>query len=429
MIDVKDIYVQQPKGYEIPGKEDYVYSLDKSLYGLKQAPRIWNKTIHAAFLKSGLKQSKRDPCVYYKISNDEYTIVVIFVDNIIIASNRNHEYCKLLRESSIDIQEMGSVNHFLGIRLLRDRKAKVITMDQTVYIEKVLKKFHMSDCKPVISGVLSADMRPKISKEQKEMENLPYREAVGSIMYIAVSTRPDIAKAVSAVSKYLENPGLKHWMAVKRILKYLKGTKDLKLHLGGTAEIRLEAWSDADWAGDLDKRRSTTGYVVFLGIGPISWKSRLQPTVAASTTEAEYMAAFETVSEVMYLRPLLSELGFKQTKATIIHEDNMGCIALSKDPNSSGKSKHISIKYHFTREQVENGTVKLTECFTDDMIADVMTKGLNKRKHDQFVEQLSLRNDLTVDAREPTFSGGVEIRDADSQVRRQSKKVRVDALS
>jgi hypothetical protein len=396
-IDVDDIYVEQPEGYIVEGKEDWVYRLKKSLYGLKQAPRIFNKAIHKVFVNCGFQQSKRDPCVYIKILNDETTILIIFVDDIIIASNVKHQYFEMFRQAKIDIQEVGELNHFLGIRILRDRSKRIITMDQTVYIDRILEKFGLSNSKPVSTPmsteVLSAAMCPKTPDEFKSMKNVPYRQAVGSIMYLAVSTRPDIAKAVSSVSKYLENPGQKHWNSVKRILKYLKGTRALKLHLGGTSEIELKVWSDADWAGDLDKRRSTTGYVVFLGGGPISWKSRLQPTVAASTTEAEYMAAFEACSEVMYLRPLLSELGMKQGKATKIYEDNRGCIAVSNDPATTGRTKHIDIKYHFIRDQVANGTVKLVECFTDDMIADVFTKGLNQTKHSKFVKMLNLRED------------------------------------
>jgi hypothetical protein len=396
-IDVDDIYVKQPEGYVVKGKEHWVYRLKKSLYGLKQAPRIFNKSIHKVFVNSGFKQSKRDPCVYIKTLNDETTMLIIFVDDIIIASNVKHQYYEMFRQAKIDIQEIGELNHFLGIRILRDRSKRVITMDQTVYLDRVLAKHGMSNVAPVSTPmsteVLTAAMSPKTSEEIQNMRNVPYRQAVGSIMYLAVSTRPDIAKAVSAVSKYLENPGQKHWNAVKRILRYLKGTRELKLHLGGTSEIELKVWSDADWAGDLDKRRSTTGYLVFLGDGPISWKSRLQPTVAASTTEAEYMAAFEACSEVMYLRPLLSELGFQQSKATKIYEDNRGCIAISKDPATTGRTKHIDIKYHFLREQVKKGSVKLVECFTDDMIADVLTKGLNKAKHTKFVKMLNLKTD------------------------------------
>ena len=160
-------------------------------------------------------------------------------------------------------------------------------------------------------------------------------------MYLAVSTRPDIAKAVSNVSKFLHCPGILHWQAVKRILRYLKGTIDFKLRLGGRAPLRLEAYTDADWGGDLDSRKSTTGYVIYLGDSVISWKSRLQPTVAKSTTEAEYMALTEVISEVLYLIPILDCMGYKPAEAINIHEDNQGAIAISKNAINHARSKHI----------------------------------------------------------------------------------------
>jgi hypothetical protein len=413
-IDVKTIYVQQPEGFNQKGHEGKVYRLKKSLYGLKQAPRIWNQCINKEFLKFGLKQSKRDPCIYTRIEKNEYTILLVFVDDVILASNTPEKYHTLFQKSSIDIKCLGDLKHFLGIRIERDRKRSLITIDQTVYLERLLTKYGMLNCKPVgtpIGKILTKDMSPKAAEEKQRMTKIPYRQVVGSLSYLAISTRPDISKAISMVSKYLENPGKEHWNAVLRILRYLSGTRDYKLYLGGTSSITLQAWSDADWAGEPDTRRSTTGYLVFLGNSPISWKSRLQPTVAASTTEAEYMAAFEACSELMYLKPLLHDMGYTSSQAIKVYEDNNGCIALSKDASSTGKSKHIDIKYHFIREQVEKGTIKLVECFTDDMIADILTKGLAKRKHDKFVELMQLKNTMMSQSSLSGSVGNQESRD------------------
>jgi hypothetical protein len=187
-----------------------------------------------------------------------------------------------------------------------------MSLDQEKYIDIVLTRFGMTDCSSLPTPInesepLSEKSCPTNYEEHLEMRNIPYREAVGSIMYLAVSTRPDISKAISNVSKFLQNPGKDHWKAVKRILRYLKGTKELKLILGGNdIPLKLKAYSDADLGGDLDKRRSTTGYVVMLGNSPISWKSRLQSTTAKSTVEAEYMAVSDTSAEILYFIPLMS---------------------------------------------------------------------------------------------------------------------------
>jgi hypothetical protein len=193
----------------------------------------------------------------------------------------------------------------------------------------------------------------------------------------------------------LQNPGQEHWKAVKRILRYLKGTKDLKLILGNKdIPLKLKAYSDADLGGDLDKRRSTTGYVIMLGNSPIAWKSRLQTTTAKSTTEAEYMSVSDTSAEILYFIPLLHDMGISATEAIKILEDNQGCISIAKNPINNSRTKHIDIEHHFVRGLVANGILELEYCETKSQIADIFTKGLPKAAHWKFLALLNLRRKL-----------------------------------
>jgi hypothetical protein len=173
-------------------------------------------------------------------------------------------------------------------------------------------------------------------------------------------------------------------------MRYLKGTAHYRLKLGGGAQVVLSGYCDADWAGDLDERKSTTGYAFYVGHGLVSWNSKRQPTVALSTAEAEYMAATQAVKEAMWLKQLLSEMGFTQSQGVVIHSDNQGCIALTKNPAYHSRTKHIDIRHHFIRDRVDAGDVELQYCATDDMVADVLTKALAREKHEKHTSTLGL---------------------------------------
>jgi len=208
-------------------------------------------------------------------------------------------------------------------------------------------------------------------------------------MYAMVGTRPDLAFAQSLVSQFMTNPGPQHWMAVKRIMRYLKGTWNVRLRLGGQG-LHLVGLCDADWAGDVQDRRSTTGYVFMLGQGAISWNSKRQPTIALSTVEAEYMAASQCVKEALWLRQLLEDVGLVQEQAMRILCDNQGCIALAKNPTHHSRTKHIDVQHHFIREKMENGVISMEYCPTELMLADALTKGLAKIRHKDLVRSMGL---------------------------------------
>ena len=395
----EEIYMQQPEGFISIGQEGKVCKLKRSLYGLKQAGRSWYHKIDTCFSELGLQRTHADNCVYQLRKDGTIIIVAIYVDDLLILANDVTALNNLKLElgKRFDMKDLGEVHFCLGIQVTRNRQERTIRISQAKYIEDVLKRFNMQDSKPIgtpldASVKLTKDMSPASAQEEEEMKNVPYQSAIGSIMYAMLGTRPDISYAVGVVSQFSSAPGRSHWNAVKRILRYLKGTVNYALEYKGT-DSTLIGYSDADWGGNLDDRRSTTGYVFSIAGGAVSWSSKKQPTVALSTTEAEYMALTQATKEGIWIRRLLEEIGIGSdllSGPTIIRTDNQGSIALAKNPIYHARTKHIDIRYHFIREKVEDGEVELSFCRTDDMTADVLTKGLSKEKHWRFSEGMGL---------------------------------------
>jgi len=301
------------------------------------------------------------------------------------------------------MSDLGGVSYLLGWHIVRDRQRRLIFINQEKYSTKVLERFGMGSCRPVKSPEdhmhkLHEEDCPTTPEGIKEMENVPYREAVGSFMYLMMGTRPDLANFVRQASRYLKNPGKSHWNYVLRGLKYLSGTKSYGIKLGA-ADITpeqmsemLSAFSDADYGNCMDTKRSVSGYVTYLfGDSPISWRSQLQKVVTLSTAEAEYVALAAAVQEVLYMRQLLSELGFEQSKGIQIGEDNQATIKISKNPEHHGRCKHIDIRYFFVQERVQSGDIDIFYCPTDKMPADILTKGLTPEKFCRLRDLLGVR--------------------------------------
>lgn len=234
------------------------------------------------------------------------------------------------------------------------------------------------------NSTFNRDDCPSLAPKKKvRLKPLDYRDNFGCCLYIAKQTRPDILATVVKLSRFLDNPGKAHWKAAKRALRYLKGTRQLELaYRKHDADLELTGACDADWASDTDDRRSTTGFAFSLHAegSSISWNSKKQQTAAISTCEAEYQAMAAAVQEVLYLRSLLCEMGISNNSPTTILEDNQSCIKMCRNPVMQKRTKHIDVKYHFIRERVEDSTVKLEYCQTDEMYADILTKPLTRPK-------------------------------------------------
>ena len=391
----ENIFMQQPPGFEV--HPDLVCKLNRSLYGLKQSPRMWNIELSKFLLDMKFTRSSYDSCLFIKITVSGMTFILVYVDDLIVMSS-----CEKLLVSTkkslcrrFSMKDLGILAHFLGVRIRFSfiDGSRSVLMDQNSHVQKVLSQFRMHQCNPAktpldVATKLSADDCPATEDLKKIMDQIPYRAAVGSLVYLATCTRPDIATAVSKVSQFMHNPGKNHWTAVKRIFRYLKGTPDYSIQFSNQPPFELIGYSDSDWAGDIDNRRSTSGSLLMLAGGPIIWKSVKQRTVALSTMEAEYIALSAVIQDVMWSRNLLTEIGFDAPGPTTVYEDNQSCIAYAKDSRFHNRAKHIDIRYHFVREAVASNVVSLSYLSTDKMVADILTKALSFPVFSRFTDTL-----------------------------------------
>ncbi|KAG8489147.1 hypothetical protein CXB51_017180 [Gossypium anomalum] len=353
-----------------------------SLYGLKQSPRQWYKRFDSFMTSHDFKSSSLDSCVYFKKnSKGSFVYLLLYVDDMLIAAKDKGEIRKVKAQLSeeFEMKDLGPAKKILGMEILRDRKVSKLYLSQKGYIEKVLCRFNMQSAKPVSTPLaahfrLSSALSPQSDDEIEYMSHVPYSSAVGSLMYAMVCSRPDLSYAVSAVSRYMANPGKEHWKAVQWVLRYLRGTTDVCLQFGRTKD-RVIGYVDADFAGDLDRRRSLTGYVFTIGGCAISWKATLQTTVALSTTEAEYMAITEACKEAIWLKGLFSELN-KDLQISIVFCDSQSAIFLTKDQMFHERTKHIDVRYHFVRDIIARGDIVVSKISTHENPADMMTKSL-----------------------------------------------------
>ena len=397
----EEIFMRQPEGFKVPGRETWVLRLFKALYGLKQAGRVWNKLLNQSLLSLGFSRCQSDPCVYIRNDDKGKAIIAVHVDDMLLATTQGGEMQRVkaqLHTLPFEIAELGEPDRMLGVTIARDRRARTISLSQSVYISKVLSRFNMTDANPIstpldINVHLSKDQCPASPEEEAEMSQIPYATAIGALMYAALATRPDIAYAVQHLSQFSSNPGPAHWTAVKRVFRYLKHSEHLALvYTGHKGDSAPTGYSDADWGSNVSDRRSTSGFVYFLSNAAVTWSSKKQPTVALSSAEAEYMALAHAAKEAIWLWTLLSELGYPVSSPSHIHCDNHSTITLAKDPTFHARSKHIDIHHHFIRDHIENQNLITPYVATDDNVADILTKGLARPKHESFVRILGLHS-------------------------------------
>lgn len=377
----EDVYMLQPAGFEEAGKESMVCKLEKSLYGLKQSPRCWNHAFNSFMDEIGFQQNDADPCVYTNPATE--TIVAVYVDDLILVSKSDRDMSQLKEKfkSRFKMKDMGEIQHCLGISI--NKTNDTLEMQQKHYIQQILNKYRLTDANTVSTP---ADKNVVLCKDDgvsQQVDAKLYQSMTGSLLYIALGTRPDIAHAVSAVAKFNCNPNSSHLTAVKRIFRYLKGTINHKLQYNKSSNGEIVGYSDADYAGDIDNRHSTSGQVFMLAGAAISWMSKKQPVVALSTTEAEYIALCSAAQEAVWLKRLLKNIRPDDEKPVTIHEDNQGTIAISANPIAHARTKHIDVKYHYVREAKDKGDINIQYCPTEDMIADIMTKTTSKSRYER----------------------------------------------
>jgi hypothetical protein len=386
----EDVYIYAPEGAGYP--DGAILKLDKSLYGLKQAPRVFNDALNDHLERIGFKRCESDPCVYIKHTDSGPIYMAVYVDDLLLIGKNLIEINTIKSDLSqqFDMDDRGDASFILGMSIERDRAARTLELSQAQYARNVVKRFKMKDSKcklgiPIHSKVqLSADDCPVHEDDINDMKKVPFRSAIGALMYLATCTRPDISYAVSVCASYMHNPGRVHWDIVKGILAYVNYTSTRGIIFGSrectddwTDTIYL--YVDADHAGNVDNRRSRTGYVSMLHGGAISWKTRLQERTSISSTEAEYYAASDAFGEARWFRMFLAELQVDQVKPTVILEDNQSCINLAQNPVYQYRTKQIDIRHHQLREGVKYKEISLVHVSTVDQVADSMTKGLETR--------------------------------------------------
>jgi hypothetical protein len=317
--------------------------------------------------------------------------MAIWVDDGLLCSNHQSKLEDIVNYLSEKFEiTSGPVDHFVGLEISRDRCKGLIHVSQQAYVKKILTRFRMGDCKP---RSIPADPCSHLKKQCStfETQDYPYREAISSLMFAAICTRPDISYAVSQVAKYSSKPSYVHWEAVKRIFAYLKGTISFGIsYFRGVKDGVLLAFSDSDFTGDADDRRSTTGNIFILNGGPVSWRSQKQKCVALSTAESEYIAASMATKEVVWLRRLLMEIGCQQNNSTPLFCDNQSAIRLVYNPEFHQRTKHIDVKFHHIRDMQIQQEISIQYIPTENQLADALTKNLDHQKLSKFKHSIGM---------------------------------------
>ncbi|CAA7059582.1 unnamed protein product [Microthlaspi erraticum] len=399
--DLKEkIYMTPPEGYESLFKENEVCLLNKALYGLKQAPRQWNEKFDDYMSEIGFTRNDYDSCAYTKVLLDGTMMyLLLYVDDMLVAAKNMEAINQLKKELSLrfEMKDLGPEKRILGMEIIRDRASHALWLSQEGYLNRILETYNMTEAKHTVTPLgahlrLRATTEKQLAEDEEYMKSVPYANVVGSIMYAMIGTRPDLAYPVGVISRFMSQPIRDHWLGVKWVLRYIKGSLTTRLCYKKSSDFKLVGYCDADYAADPDKRRSTTGLVFTLGGNTISWKSGLQRVVALSTTESEYMSLTEAVKEALWLKGLLKDFGYEQ-KSVEIHCDSQSAIALSKNNVHHERTKHIDVRYHFIREAIADGLVEVVKISTEKNPADIFTKVLAVSKFQAALNLLQVKSE------------------------------------
>jgi transposase InsO family protein len=407
--DVKEkIYMELPEGFR---QEGMVCQLNKSLYGLKQAPRNWDRLVHT-FITGDMafKATVSDPSLYHKRSRSGRLMMIYrFVDDMQGSYHADDtaefEESVALLQRRFNIKKLSTATWMLGMRIRRDRKLRTITLDQELYVSTALDRYGLQQCRPVSTPEAVGAAHDRNEWLDQSTDRQRYMEITGTLMYAAISTRPDITHSVHYLASNMQAPTQRHMLAAERVLRYLAGTKEVGLIFGSRngatvgdsrgrqAHVHVDvcAFADADWANDKGDRRSVSGWVAKLNGDPVSWSSKKQRVVALSTCEAELYAEAAAIQEVLWLRGLMEELGLHTRTGSVIYGDNQSAIAVSQNGVRSERTKHVDVKYHFVTEAVERGSIQLRWVPTTQQQADIFTKALAAPVFELLRKQLMTR--------------------------------------
>jgi hypothetical protein len=383
----EEVYMEIPPGLASAETEGKVCRLKKSLYGLKQSPRAWFDRFRKAVCEMGYGQCNGDHTVFFRHSNQKITILAVYVDDIIITGDDATEITRVKSclSKSFEVKDLGQLRYFLGIEVARSKEG--IVLSQRKYTLDLLSDMGMLDCRAAPTPM---DQNQKVTAQSGELvDKERYQRLVGRLLYLC-HTRPDIAYAVGVVSRYMHEPRSGHMDVVHRILRYLKGTPGKGLLFKANGHLAIDGYSDADWASCLDDRRSTSGYCVFVGGNLVAWRSKKQSVVSRSTAEAEYRAMSLGLSEMLWVRNLLSELKILKAGHLNVWCDNKSAICIANNPVQHDRTKHIEIDRFFIKEKLDAGIIKISYVSTGQQIADCLTKGLAPKDCDQACDKMGM---------------------------------------
>jgi len=365
----KDIYTTIPPGD--PNFEKGYWKLNKALYGLKQSGRPWNITITKFLVNNGYHQLISEKCIFKRIiKNKLLGIIGLYVDDMVI-TGEDKEIKRIVNiiKNNFKVSKVEPINYILGIKI--DKEDNKYYISQEGFIVKLLEIFNLKYTRKTNTPCVGDNTK---GENKKPFDTTTYKSAIGSLIYLAKCTRPDISFAVGKAARISENPTITDWIKVTHILKYLNTTKNYKICYDGEGEII--GYTDADFAGDIKDRKSTSGNIILMGNNPICWTSKKQSIVATSTAEAEYISTSECIKKVLWIRNILQEL-FKFKKPIKIFTDNIASKTNIENDEINPKLKHIAIKYFFDKDNIEKGKIKLEYIDTKNMLADVLTKDKN----------------------------------------------------
>jgi len=385
----KEIYIECPEGLEEKIPRAMVCRLVKAIYGRRQSPGTWYQKIHEFFLAHRFIRSTHDYSLY--VHYERRILVLVYVDDLVLAAAEVEqiEWIKAVLTNTFEMSDLGELTTYLGLDISRNRSQRLLTLDQTKYIDKILNGHGMQDACPSLTPLdpnTSLVSNCKVTTADPESQLLDfevYQSAVGSLMYAMLGTRPDIDYVVQLVRQFNDSPEHdEHWVAVKRIFRYLVGTRELKIQYGLSNESGT--YSDPDWCSGQDQK-SVGGFVFLLNRGAVSWASKKQTSIALLTTKAEYMAMTQASKEIIWFQELCQELGALAhiDQISRLYGDNQGALALARNPEYHARTEHIDTQYHFVRELVMGKKIYLEYCPTTDMIADIMTKVLPRTTHEK----------------------------------------------
>lgn len=394
-----DVYMQQPEVFKEYFSLGFTLKLVKSIYRLKQAGRQWYKKLDTVLQDMSFILVCYDNSIQIYRKENVRIIILVYVDDITITAKLKQQYQFVRDELAkhFKLHDLGPTFFLLGVHIERNRSKHSLSLSQRQYIVDVLERFEMSNCSPVKTAIdehhkLSKAMAPQTEQERAYMQSVLYKLLVGALMYLAVTTRPDIAYAVGVLARFCSNLSMTYQKAIKYLYRYLQGTKNYKLiHAPDPSFSKLfTAYCDADHSDNQNNKRSTSRIVIKMGTGTINWASKLQPFMTLSATEAEYMTTVSTGQEIIWLRNLFTKFRYKFDAPSSLQMDNQSALSVAQNSEHHGRMKHLNLRFYQLRDIIEASHIKVCYMSTKTMPTDILTKALGYIKVQQMVGLLGL---------------------------------------